>query len=188
MNHQSANWLVLISLFFAGLSTVDAVECRATPKVIQSLNNVATPVSQVNCDTGGHIWKHLNGIRARPTTTPKGLCDLGDPPTQEGKTMFADEASFLNAFTQWRQKENPHPTPKKCGTAKVEMDCVPAAQVGITEGLVCRAANRNTGLCTASVPMDPPPAYVAFRYKKDKDTGGVWIMNTAYPSVNKNCS
>ena len=77
--------------------------------------------------------------------------------------MFADEASFLNAFREWMQKENPHPTPKVCGTAKVQVDCVPAAQVGVTQGLVCKHSDENTGLCDESEPMDPLPAYVAFR-------------------------
>ena len=40
MNYRLAKWLVLISLFFAGLSTVDAKECRATGSVLNSLNNV----------------------------------------------------------------------------------------------------------------------------------------------------
>ena len=85
-------------------------------------------------------------------------------------------------------KENPHRhAPKVCGTAKVEVDCVPAAQVGVTQGLVCKHADENTGLCTESEPMDPPPAYVAFRYRKDKETGGVWIMTTAYPAETKYC-
>ena len=58
MNYQPANWLVLISLFFAGLSTVDAVECRATPKVIQSLkmSRAQFPKSTATqADTSGSI-------------------------------------------------------------------------------------------------------------------------------------
>ena len=84
--------------------------------------------------TATQAWKHLDGIQARPVPKPKGLCDLGKEPTHEGKTMFADKASFLNAFREWMQKENPRPTTKVCRTAKVEVDCVPAAQVGVTQG------------------------------------------------------
>ena len=89
------------------------------------------------------VWKHLDGIQARPAPKPKGLCDLGKEPTHEGKTMLANEATFLNTFREWMQKENPHPTPKVCSTAKVELDCVPAAQVGVTQGLVCKHADDN---------------------------------------------
>ena len=84
--------------------------------------------------TATQAWKHLDGIQAIPVPKPKRLCDLGKEPTHEGKTMFADKASFLNAFREWMQKENPRPTTKVCRTAKVEVDCVPAAQVGVTQG------------------------------------------------------
>ena len=101
--------------------------------------------------------------------------------------MFLDEASFLNAFTQWQRMVNStNPKPKKCGTSTTEMDCVPAGQLGVNAALVCNAANLNTGLCTNSNQI--VPSHVAFRYLKNNDTGGVWIMTTAYPSKNPNCS
>ena len=181
MNYQPANWLVLISLFIAGLSTVDAKECRATATVSGS---VTSPVSQVNCNAGGHIWKHLNGIRARPKAG--GKCKLEKPPTQKDKTMFLDEKSFLNAFARWKAKLNPNnPKPKNCGPTGTVMDCVPAGQVGVNAALKCTAADPDTGLCTNGNKI--VPSHVAFRYLNDKSTGGVWIMNTAYPSENSSC-
>ena len=56
------------------------------------------PRLQFPKSTATQAWKHLDGMQARPVPKPKGLCDLGKEPTQKGKTMFADEASFLNTF------------------------------------------------------------------------------------------
>ena len=99
--------------------------------------------------------------------------------------MFLDENGFVNAFNQWVQSNATSPKPKNCGPSGSVTDCVPATQVGLQAGLKCNAVGAN-GLCNNDSPLTPP-LYVAFGYLNNKDTGGVWIMNTAYPSKNDKC-
>lgn len=69
--------------------------------------------------------------------------------------------------------------PKECGAGPTETDSVSAGQVGVTTALKCIAADQDTGLCTNVIPF--VPSRVVFVYLNNTATGGVWIMNTAFP-------
>ena len=175
MSHAWLAWLCLWStacLLLIGTNTANGGECRVTQTVVNSATG-----TQQNSDAGGHIWKHIDGLRAKPR---------GATGTQEGKTLFENEADFNTAWTNWKGMANAKPTPKKCGTHATETDCVSAEEVGIDSAFKCTRVDDTTGLCTRTDPVQP--IKVAFRYAKNGDTKNKWILMTAYPSENSNCN
>ncbi len=147
--------------------TAQAGDCRVTSKVVDSAASVTA-----NTTAGGHVAMHVKG-----------------KPTEVGKSQFNTEADFTAAFKAWKTAkagESGNPAAKVCGgSAATSMDCVPAKTVGITSAVVCTAVT--AGACTTTSAI--VPIKVAFRYAKSgTGSNGVWILNTAYPSMNADCS
>jgi len=163
MMHLKTVLLSAATLLLAA-SGAQAAECRATSSVDSSAASVAA-----NTKAGGHVSIHVAGN-----------------PTEAGKSMFQSEADFKSSFKKWKDHTGAKgPKPKTCGgSGGSQMDCVPADLVGIATASTCDAVGGN-GQCTAMTPFIP--ARVAFRYLNAKETGGKWILNTAYPSKNDDC-
>lgn len=141
-----------------------AAACRVTQTVVDSAASI-----QANNQNGGHVSIHIAGQA-----------------TQVNKTQFASENAFTNAFNLWRQGGTT-PSPKTCGGGnQSQKDCVAASRVGITSAQVCEAVDQR-GNCTRTRAITPTK--VGFWYAKNgSGSGGVWILNTAYPSENDDCS
>jgi len=71
------------------------------------------------------------------------------------------------------------------GKGGSQNDCVDAKLVGVTSATVCQTVDKS-GNCTKEQKITPKK--VGFWYANSKGTAGKWIVNTAYPSVNANCS
>ena len=162
MNHAFIRVLGAF-VFACSISCVHAAECRATSSVVASAASV-----QANSAAGGHVSDHVVGTAS-----------------EVGKTLFDSNADFVAAFESWRGAtggRSGNPNPKNCGGSNAGvMDCVPAANVGISSASVCTAAA--AGVCIATNPINP--ASVAFRYAHN--AAGRWILMTAYPSPNSRC-
>lgn len=157
--------LALVACVLLGSTTSHAAECRKTSSVDKSATSL-----QANTDAGGHVSIHVMGQK-----------------TEAGKSQFLSEADFLSAWGAWSGYSGPKgPDPKTCGSSSSTiMDCVPADLVGMggkNKGYVCDAVDSN-GKCLKGHYITP--VKVAFRYAKNSK--GVWILNTAYPSLNDSC-
>jgi len=157
--------LMLLCTALAGSTTAWAADCRDTKTVDDSAASL-----QANADAGGHVSIHVKGQK-----------------TEAGKSQFASAQDFVNSFNTWRaQTKNPKPAPKTCGgKGGSQNDCVDAKLVGITSATVCKKVDKS-GACTEEQKITPKK--VGFWYANSKGTAGKWIVNTAYPSVNANCS
>lgn len=157
--HRFAILLAITMVF--GSSGAWAAQCRVTPAVTNSAAGVAA-----NTEAGGHVSIHIKGN-----------------PTETGKSQFNTAVNFTTAWTTWAVYPGPQgPDPKICGGGGGSMmDCVGADVAGINAAYVCDTVNA-AGNCTSG--HDIAPIKVAFRYSKN---GGLWILNTAYPSVNADC-
>lgn len=174
-NHLSPNGfgaaLAALVLCLISAAPAQAAECRATADVNASVKSMAD-----NTAMEGHISIHIRG-----------------QPTEAGKSQFDSWDQFKGTFTTWKGYPGPKgPTPAKCGTRPAESDCVPVSAIypGGWPGTLpttCQTVNAATKLCTQSQPFPAgQPIYLSFRYSKNSK--GKWIMNTAYPSLNSNCS
>ena len=147
-----------------------AKDCRISEFVDASAKSLAA-----NTQAGGHVSIHVKGQK-----------------TQDGKSQFASEKEFVDAFAKWKAGvTKPSPVPKPCGgKAGSQNDCVPAEKLGITDATVCEKADAQ-GKCTKEKSIKPKG--VGFWYKnspgtlKKGGTAGIWILNTAYPSEKANC-
>lgn len=166
MKHFAHSIGIVLAFSALGIAAgAQAGDCRDSKSVVKSATSLAA-----NKDAGGHVAIHVAGN-----------------PTEVGKSQFQTEKDFTSSFTKWREDVKKLPTPKTCGanTSGV-MDCVKADVVGITTAIVCDAVDPKTKLCTKQSTITP--VRVAFRYANSKETGSVWILNTAYPSRNDSCS
>lgn len=159
----NGSWLAstFAAVALLATTTAEAAECRKTDAVEKSAESLSK-----NTSAGGHVSIHVKGQTTEAT-----------------KSQFNSEGDFTSAWSAWAAYSgNKGPTPKTCGggTGTV-MDCVPADRVNINAGYVCDEVN-GSGRCTRGHNIQP--VKVAFRYAK---SGGKWILNTAYPSVNDNC-
>jgi hypothetical protein len=161
--NRNGSWLASTFAAVALLATtgVEAAECRKTSSVDTSAGSVGA-----NTDAGGHVSIHVKGQKTEAT-----------------KSQFNSEAAFTSAWAAWAEYSgNKGPTPKTCGGGNSGMmDCVSASLLNVTAGYVCDEVD-GSGNCTRGHKITP--SKVAFRYAK---SGGKWILNTAYPSVNDNC-
>lgn len=163
-------WFTLCVLFTAS-SVATAKECRQTKSVIESASLVE------NVKAGGHVWIHVLGLKH----------PLAKKPHQEvGKTMFASEKDY---FLAWRSFFDPKFQTKaklsNCGgSSGGQMDCIPAADLGITRAFVCTKLDDKTGLCSAAQAVTSKELMIGFWYASSK---GKWILNTAYPSTHPQC-
>lgn len=163
--------LALSALAFCLFSATPslAAECRVTENVKASVKSMAD-----NTAMEGHVSIHIRG-----------------QPTQAGKSQFDSWDQFKAAFTTWQSYPGPKgPKPAVCGTRAAESDCVPESTIypngwpGARPS-TCKQVNA-AGACTQSTPFPAgEPIYLSFRYANNK---GKWILNTAYPSLNSNCS
>ena len=171
---KAFNWYysfgMLICILLANINIAEGAECRKTTSVQDSIKSF-----DANSAAGGHVWIHVYGVRRPPSASDTQVKD---------KSMFRSEAEFRTAWTRWVADGNPNPTPKKCGTAGNLKDCVSATKLGITKAYKCTKVENY--LCTAYKEFDP--VKVAFNYYNSASTKNKWIMNTAYPSENMNCS
>ena len=158
----------------ASLTTCLAAECRNTSSVTSSAQSV-----QTNTNMKGHIWQHIGGLTQKPSGAVSGA-------SQKSKTLFVTLDDFQNAWKTWMNKQSPSPTPKKCGGKSGSVtDCVSGSSVGVTSAYKCNNADPN-GLCNDTTKI--VTSYVGFWYANSGTTGNKWIMNTAYPSQNSNCT
>ncbi len=164
-----ASLLFALILFMFGWPRLgQAEDCRNTDKVVASAASV-----QANINLKGHVFMHVEGYK-----------------TEQGKTLFNSQNDFTSAFARWRTAtggRSGNPKPTTCGGGNSgDMDCVPAENLKITSARICTQVSA-AGACTASKKIKP--TRVAFRYAKNgKGSNGVWILNTAYPTANNNCS
>lgn len=168
----NASRLVALSLAAVSLFAVPAAHaqagkpnCRASKFVLESAASL-----KANTEKGGHVSIHVKGQKTEAT-----------------KSQFKDEASFQAAWTVWAEYSGAKgPTPSTCGGKDGgATDCVPASLLGIDsskEGYTCDAVD-GQGKCTAG--RNFTPLKVAFRFAKNSK--GVWILNTAYPTLNATC-
>ena len=161
---------VLLLLFLAIFLTVASVsgnDCRTSKTVLQSAKSVAD-----NSAAGGHIWQHIRGIKARPSGAEK-------TETQDGKTLFASEGDYQNAWQRFHTGAFSYLTPFQCKTKPKgqAVDCVLAADIGVNTAYRCKAVDKNTKLCIQDVKTDVK--FVEFWYAQKN---GKWVLNTAYPS------
>lgn len=162
--HHVARLMGTVALAGAAVGA-HAGECRTSGSVDQSADSV-----DANTSAGGHVSIHITGS-----------------PTEAGKTQFDTATSFTSAFAAWKGATTGKkgvPDPKVCGAAaRTRQDCVPAATVNVTTATRCADVDAQ-GMCTNSESITP--TRVSFRYAHNNK--GVWILNTAYPSTNADCS
>ncbi|WP_017910827.1 hypothetical protein [Xanthomonas sp. SHU 199] len=156
--------------------SIQAKTCTAVDNIVAS-----TASDTANRDaggTGGHVGLHMQN--ATTPLPPSGA------QSQLGKSAFANWATFQGAFNNWAAaKTGKH---VDCGTGGGAKDIVDAASVGITAGWACTSADGD-GICTNWRKFTP--VKVCFWYANSpgaKGTAGKWLLNTAYPSLNADCS
>ena len=168
------NWCypfgMLICILLANINFAEGAECRKTVSVQESIKTLND-----NSKQGGHVWIHIWGASKPASATDS---------QEVGKSMFRSEAEFRSAWSKWVSDTNPSTTPKKCGTSGTVKDCVSASKLGITNAYKCTAVEDSE--CTQYSRFKP--VKIAFYYYNSASTRGKWIMNTAYPSENSNCS
>ena len=147
--------------------SVAGKECRTSATVEGSAQNV-----EINTAAKGHIWQHVNGLESRPRGAQSSE-------TQEGKSLFASECAYKDAWKRFHSGNFNYLTPKQCkGSPDGQMvDCVLASDIGVTTAYKCLNIDRNTKLCTEKEKFRP--RFVEFWYAQK---GGKWVLNTAYPS------
>ncbi len=163
------------SLLAAALPSQAAI-CTSNSNVVTS-----TVSDQKNRDAGGkggHVGLHMKDASAP-------LPPSGDN-SQMGKSAFKNWATFKSAFDTW--KANTTKTHVNCGTSGSVKDIVDASLVNITEAWKCTAVGAN-GICSSWQKITPSKVCFIY-YNKAGSTGtaGKWLMNTAYPSVNADCT
>jgi hypothetical protein len=161
MRQQHYLTTLLAVTFMFGSSSILAAACRVTNGVTNSTASIAA-----NTGAGGHVSMHIKGNATEAT-----------------KSQFNTFADFTTSWNNWvSYAGHAGPNPKVCGgSGGSQMDCVSANIAGINAAYVCDTVAAN-GSCT--VGHNIVPVAVAFRYAQ---SNGVWMLNTAYPSVNLNC-
>jgi hypothetical protein len=149
--------------------------CAAMKSIVaSSVSDAANRAAGGKKSQGGHVGLHMRDARS---PLPKSGAK-----SQLGKSAFADWDAFTTAFGTWRTAAGKH---VECGSNGSQKDIVDAASVGITEGWTCAKAGKD-GICTQWDPFEP--VKVCFWYANAQSTGGTWLLNTAYPSRNEDCS
>ena len=165
---SKTNFLVAVSLAVLLMAVcVSGNDCRTSKTVVASAKSVAA-----NSADGGHIWQHVRGLTSRPSGAQKSE-------TQEGKTLFASESDYQNAWSKFQTGTFSYLTAKQCKVKPQGQmaDCVLASDVGVKTAYSCSAVDKNTKLCTTEETTSV--TYVEFWYAQK---GGKWVLNTAYPS------
>lgn len=128
---------------------------------------------------GGHVGLHMKN--ATLPLPPSGAT------SQIDKSAFENWAAFKQAFDKWRQDTTkPH---VNCGTSGGPKDIVDASLLGVTRGWKCTKTGSANNLCETWEEFTP--AKVCFWYYNAPGSGGTagkWLLNTAYPSLNADCS
>ncbi|WP_369976515.1 hypothetical protein [Xanthomonas bundabergensis] len=168
-------------LFAAALCAALPVLSARAGTCTSNVNVVASSLSDIDNRDAGGKGGHV-GLHMQDATTPL-------PPSgadsQKGKSAFADWNAFKGAFTKWAAAGGTH---ANCGTSGGAKDIADAASVGITQGWTCTAAAAN-GVCTAWQAF--VPVKVCFWYANSPGktgTAGKWLISTAYPSLNADCT
>ncbi|WP_017912163.1 hypothetical protein [Xanthomonas sp. SHU 166] len=170
--------LSLVAAFCATLfaCSIQAKTCTAVDNIVAS--TASDTANRAAGGTGGHVGLHMHN--ATTPLPPSGA------QSQLGKSAFANWATFQGAFSKWAAaKTGKH---VECGTSGGPKDIVDAASVGITAGWKCTAVGKNN-ICTEWTEFTP--VKVCFWYANSsgaKGTAGKWLLNTAYPSLNADCS
>ncbi|UYK75939.1 hypothetical protein NG825_15855 [Xanthomonas sacchari] len=170
-----------LSLVAAFCATLVACSAQALTPCADKDNIIANAASdtanRAAGGQGGHVGLHMRDARS---PLPKS----GDQ-SQLGKSAFANWATFKGAFDTWRGAAGTH---AECGTSGGKRDIADAATVGVTSGWTCTAVGKNN-ICTEWTEFTP--VKVCFWYANSsgaKGTAGKWLLNTAYPSLNADCS
>ncbi|MQP65661.1 hypothetical protein GE253_09945 [Niveispirillum sp. SYP-B3756] len=167
-------WIIAAGLMLCITSGAQAKDCRITDSVTASVKSLAD-----NKNMGGHVSIHIVG-----------------QPTEVGKSRFATWKQFTDLFSKWKTvNDGKKPAPADCGGAGgSKSECVPIDRLGGWQGTkasICTAVDAN-GACTASQNITVLAVnfgyYNSSQKVKDGGTAGKWIMNTAYPSANADCS
>lgn len=152
-----------------------ASPCAAMKSIVaSSVSDAANRAAGGQKSEGGHVGLHMRDARS---PLPKSGVQ-----SQFGKSAFADWTTFKTAFDTWRTATGKH---VECGGSGSQKDIVDAASVGVTEGWTCAEAGKD-GICTDWRRFEP--VTVCFWYANAKSTAGTWLLNTAYPSRNEDCS
>lgn len=127
---------------------------------------------------GGHVGLHMKD--ASSPLPPSGAN------SQLDKSAFKNWAAFKGAFDTWKANTTkPH---ANCGTSGGPKDIVDASLVNITEAWKCTAAGAN-GICSNWQKIKPTKVcFIYYNNTGSSGTAGKWLMNTAYPSVNADCT
>ena len=143
----------------------------------------STSSIDMNHHLGGHVWKHIGGLKS----IPHGAVII-----KEGRSLFRTEKEFKNAWQKLKgkarcRKQNRNPFFfGKNGNKKARIikknppgDCEKASTLGILKAHQCpaKAVDQN-GLCTYTKSFTPKS--VEFYYKVNDNND--WILNTAFPS------
>ena len=160
----------------AAAPILEAAPCASNANVVAS--TVSDSANRSAGGKGGHVGLHMKD--GNPPWPPSGA------QSQIDKSVFENWGKFKSAFDTWKANTTkPH---VNCGTSGGPKDIVDAALVGITKGWKCTAADGN-GKCTTWQQFTPTK--VCFWYYNAPGSGGTsgkWLLNTAYPSLNENCS
>lgn len=167
--------------FVAALCTALPVLSARAAICTTNSNVVASSASDIDNRNaggkGGHVGLHMKS--AATPLPPSGAS------SQLGKSAFADWKAFEGAFTQWAAAGGTH---ANCGTGGGAKDIADAASVGITQGWTCTSAGKD-GICTNWTKFKP--VKVCFWYANSPGktgTAGKWLISTAYPSLNADCT
>lgn len=156
--------------------SVQAKTCTAVDNIVAS--TASDTANRTAGGIGGHVGLHMQN--ATMPLPPSGA------QSQLGKSAFANWATFQGAFSRWAAATTGKHA--DCGTSGGAKDIVDAASVGITAGWACTDVGED-GICSNWRKFKP--LKVCFWYANSpgaKGTAGKWLLNTAYPSLNADCS
>ncbi|MCD4486083.1 hypothetical protein LQR31_16540 [Chromobacterium vaccinii] len=174
MRMSRSTLLALLALSAA--PQIHAAACTANANVQTSAKSDAD--NRAAGGKGGHVGLHMRN--AALPLPPSGA------QSQIDKSVFENWAAFKQSFDKWsKDTTKPH---VNCGASGGPKDIVDASLVGVTQGWKCTKAGGN-GLCETWQKFTP--VKVCFWYYNAPGSGGTagkWLLNTAYPSLNADCS
>ena len=155
---------------------VAAEECRKTLTVLVSTQNV-----DINAVKGGHLWKHIGGITARPPMANEGDTQLNQPLfySWDGVHTGWDAFEYVwNTFVKLNIKT------AQCAVNKINdqtaVDCINADRINAhytPNGFYCTHVNKDK-ICTYGHSFTIKSYLFVYKVVNKE-----WIMLTAIPQV-----
>lgn len=161
-SHSTLILLSLTALLFFTSTYALAAECRLTKSVTDSAANLET-----NSSMGGELKRAIKAHH-----------------TEAGAYQFTSYEDFKSAWLAWQQHRGfAGPTPKSCDMKNdTYVDCVTVKITGTKDAYICDQYYLDK--CMHG--HHTKPIKIAFQYQKNAN--GIWILNSAYPSIHDNCS